>query len=320
MERVRADQIHMLYRRATPGVIAAMLATFVVCWFLDRTTAIAKSTLWIWMAVMVVQSMARLGLFQAYRRLPVKDWRPWALAFCCGAVAGGITWGVGGLWLMDPGHFDHQLLVIVVILALVFAALSSFGSYLPAFYCFLFPSLVPLAVWSALQGDVEHWTYALLSLLWIPAVAIIARSFNRNVVDSLDLHYRNLDLLEDVRLEKQRAEEANIAKSRFLAAASHDLRQPVHALGMFIGALRERQMDGEARRLVDQIEGSAAALDDLFTALLDVSRLDAGVVQPKPTSFAVQPLLERVCRDFADRKSTRLNSSHYSRSRMPSSA
>jgi CheY-like chemotaxis protein len=88
-----------------------------------------------------------------------------------------------------------------------------------------------------------------------------------------------------------------VAKSRFLAAASHDLRQPVHALGMFVSALRGREMDVESRRLVEYLDGSVEALDSLFVALLDISRLDAGIVHSRVTSFLIQPLLERVCAD-----------------------
>jgi signal transduction histidine kinase len=94
------------------------------------------------------------------------------------------------------------------------------------------------------------------------------------------------------------AEEANIAKSRFLAAASHDLRQPVHALSVFVGALRAHEMDANARGLLDHIDGSVRALSGLFEGLLDISRLDAGVVEVHRVSFAIQPLIERVCNDY----------------------
>jgi signal transduction histidine kinase len=92
--------------------------------------------------------------------------------------------------------------------------------------------------------------------------------------------------------------EASLAKSRFLAAASHDLRQPVHALGMFVGALRAREMDAEARKIVDHIADSVHVMNELFSALLDVSRLDAGVVQRHLQTFPIQTLLERIYREF----------------------
>ena len=98
---------------------------------------------------------------------------------------------------------------------------------------------------------------------------------------------------------RQEAERANLAKSRFLATASHDLRQPVHALTLFVAALRPRVSDQEARRLLDHIDSSVQAMGGLFNGLLDISRLDAGVVEVHPQTFAMQPLLERICRDYA---------------------
>ena len=112
------------------------------------------------------------------------------------------------------------------------------------------------------------------------------------------LRFENLDLVENLQREKAAAEQANAAKSRFLAAASHDLRQPVHALSLFVAAMRPRTMDDEARELLDHIDDSVRAMGGLFGGLLDISRLDAGVVEVNRGPIAVQPLLERVCRDY----------------------
>jgi signal transduction histidine kinase len=92
---------------------------------------------------------------------------------------------------------------------------------------------------------------------------------------------------------------ANEAKTRFLAAASHDLRQPMHALALTVGELREAARAPELATLARRIERSVDALEDLLDALLDVSKLDAGVVQPERRAFPVQPLLERLADEFA---------------------
>jgi two-component system, sensor histidine kinase len=95
------------------------------------------------------------------------------------------------------------------------------------------------------------------------------------------------------------AEEANRGKTQFLAAASHDLRQPLHAMGLFAAALSARAHDGHVRNLVNSINASVEALERLFSALMDVSKLDAGAVAPKRTSFSLAPLFERVESEFA---------------------
>jgi signal transduction histidine kinase/ActR/RegA family two-component response regulator len=87
---------------------------------------------------------------------------------------------------------------------------------------------------------------------------------------------------------------ANLAKSRFLAAASHDLRQPLHALGLFVAQLHGRVRANERRRIVARIDAALSAMNELFNALLDISRLDAGVLTPSITEFPVAKLLDRV--------------------------
>ena len=76
--------------------------------------------------------------------------------------------------------------------------------------------------------------------------------------------------------------------------------QPVHALGLFVGALRKVPLTPEGTHLVDRIEQSTVAMDSLFSAILDISRLDAGVIEAREEAFDIQPLLDRVCNDYEE--------------------
>ena len=94
-------------------------------------------------------------------------------------------------------------------------------------------------------------------------------------------------------------EAANLAKSRFLAAASHDLRQPLHALGLFVAQLHGRTAAADRKRIVAGIEAALSGMNELFNALLDISKLDAGVMTPKFAEFPVAHLLKRIETTFA---------------------
>jgi signal transduction histidine kinase/ActR/RegA family two-component response regulator len=106
-------------------------------------------------------------------------------------------------------------------------------------------------------------------------------------------------------LEKKIAERtsqlaaANAAKSRFLAVASHDLRQPMHALGLFVAQLKEASSAGERERLLQKVEASSDAAAQLLDSLLDLSKLDAGTVTADPAVFEVQLLLNRLEHDYS---------------------
>ena len=97
---------------------------------------------------------------------------------------------------------------------------------------------------------------------------------------------------------RREAEQANAATSRFLAAASHDLRQPLHALTYFSASLAMRVTDAETRALVGKVDASVAVLESLFDGILDISKLDAGVVHAEPVAFAVESLFVRLRREF----------------------
>ena len=92
---------------------------------------------------------------------------------------------------------------------------------------------------------------------------------------------------------------ANLAKSRFLAAASHDLRQPLHALNLFLDQRRSETDQVERSRLDAQIDAAVAAMNELFNSLLDISKLDAGVLAPSISEFPVDHLLKRIETTFA---------------------
>jgi signal transduction histidine kinase/CheY-like chemotaxis protein len=92
---------------------------------------------------------------------------------------------------------------------------------------------------------------------------------------------------------------ANEAKTRFLAAASHDLRQPIHALALFVGQLRAIKVPDDGTAVLEQIQRSVEALQELLEGVLDLSRLDVGAVSAEPKPFSLQDLLSRLVAEFA---------------------
>jgi signal transduction histidine kinase len=111
--------------------------------------------------------------------------------------------------------------------------------------------------------------------------------------------------VEEMRAAKEGAEQANRAKTTFLAAASHDLRQPVHALGLYMAALVDDDLSAAQQDLVQRMKASLGVLDTMFNALLDISRMDAGAVVPRLRPFAPAPLLHRLADEFAPQAAER---------------
>jgi signal transduction histidine kinase len=113
--------------------------------------------------------------------------------------------------------------------------------------------------------------------------------------------------------QKEEADRANQAKSRFLAAASHDLRQPMHALSLYVESMKPHVTGRKAATTLVKIEAAVAAMETLFCGILDISKLDAGAVTPEISNLSVQTLLDGLYDDFrdeADTKGLRLRLQH----------
>ena len=98
---------------------------------------------------------------------------------------------------------------------------------------------------------------------------------------------------------KGEADEANISKTKFLAAASHDILQPLNAARLYVTSLTERQGSGDEKRLVENVDASLEAVEEIISALLDISRLDTGVMRPELSSFRVDDLMRQIELEFA---------------------
>ncbi|MDX8439738.1 ATP-binding response regulator [Mesorhizobium australafricanum] len=121
----------------------------------------------------------------------------------------------------------------------------------------------------------------------------------RNRTEELHATLRRLEQSNiDLSAAKENAELANLSKTRFLAAASHDVLQPLNAAHLSVSALAEVQTSEEGRKLVRQVERSLETMEDLLRTLLDISKLDAGVVQPETGDVSLEALFSSLRSDF----------------------
>jgi GAF domain-containing protein len=131
-------------------------------------------------------------------------------------------------------------------------------------------------------------------------VPTVQEELLRTFADQAVIAVENARLFDEIQEKSRQLELANTYKSRFLAAASHDLRQPLHALNLFAAQIRTAIEPAERSRLVVQIDAAIGAMNELFDALLDMSKLDAGVLEPSLSEFPAAHLLERMKTTFAE--------------------
>ncbi|HRI17819.1 MAG TPA: hybrid sensor histidine kinase/response regulator [Burkholderiaceae bacterium] len=219
-----------------------------------------------------------------------------------GTLVTAALWGWAAWSFIPYGSGVQQLALILVAYTFCVACIPilapQFGLYLVFNALVYLPAIARVALLEGVPG---------LQAASVMAVALaMTLLLGRNYRDAFErasrLHRQADALAEQLRNEtavaeaaRRDAEVANRAKTQFFAAASHDLRQPLHAMGLFAEALRQRsQHDPEAARLVNSINDSVDALEGLFTELLDITRIESGGVDVRPVDFAVGDIMRRL--------------------------
>jgi two-component system, sensor histidine kinase len=305
LARVRADQIATLFTQWPRTTAFMSLGAILLTVFMWKVGSARMFMLWL--CAIACNQAWRFALVAGYRKAaPDADRRLyWGLLWAMGSTIAGALWGVAGVMLFAPGDPNHQALLIVCLFGVILGGINLTSMYKPSFYGFVLPALVPLAIRVALEGDQVHAFLAVVMSVVLVFILGFGHNLNDLMTQSIAARYENVDLIAKLQAQKidadrarAGAEAANRGKTQFLASASHDLRQPLHALGLFAAALSAKVHEVEVRHLVASIHASVVALERLFSALMDISKLDSGMVVPMRTAFPLAPLFSRLQHAF----------------------
>lgn len=303
--RAEAELIASLYRMIPRISNATILGSLTVAWAM--ADQVSHRALGIWVGLNVLFALWRYYLrWRFYRVNPgPAEMDKWARIFLAGTALSGALWGSTAFFMFVPDSPPHQSILVIALYAISNAGMPLLARYRPLLYSFYLLALLPVALRLAMQGTAVHLVVAAITVLLIYGLLMFGTELNATLREALLHRYKNSYLVEQLLAQKeevesarQRADQANLSKTRFLASASHDLRQPLHALGLFSAALKESLKDPSTRQIVANISMSVEALENQFNALLDISKLDAGAVQAKPYDFRLNDLFDRIRVDF----------------------
>jgi signal transduction histidine kinase len=294
---VDAELAERLARVATTGsVFNAIGAAFVEA---------ASCPLMVWLTVFGGVSLARIsvGLAVARHTPARRNLRPWALWAVGGLLLHSALWGVVCIVLLKEGNAHFESALHIVLLAVTMGAVVPLAGFFRVQAGHVLLTLGPLLLRDFLIGGQYHGFLGALSVLVGAYTLINGRNQSRALNEVLAQRQRNTRLVEALRQENERseaarrlAEEANAAKTRFLAAANHDLRQPLHAMGLLAQTLRAPGSTTNAGEvgghIVECVDGMTRVVDEL----LDITRLDVGNMAPQWSAFALDELLAEICR------------------------
>jgi signal transduction histidine kinase/CheY-like chemotaxis protein len=291
------EQITLLFQ----SMVSLLIINLLVCFLLAVMFwgIVPNTSIYLWTGLMLGMITVRGILYSIYKqKFDHQNLKYFSLFLVIGSATAGVIWGLGGLLLFSETRLEYQVLLVFAFMAMTGGSTFTLSIYMPTYFVYAPLALLPITIKLLTLGTKVHIGLAILMVIFLFMLTLFNIKINRNFRRSLELRFENLQLIEQLTQKSSEAERANKAKSSFLAAASHDLRQPLYSLGLFTSVLDESTNDPKTRKIVEQINLAMDSLTSLFEALLDISKLDAGVVEAKKLSFTLQPLFERLANGF----------------------
>ncbi len=262
------------------------------------------SVLLLWMLAFWVLWLARAVATQRFAALKPQDPNTlmrWNSGWVVATLVSGALWGSAAWVFYDYGGVTERVGLLLTVYSFCVAAVPIFAQQGTVFNLFAALCFLPMVARVGLTGTFDSLVLSGVLLTIFGLTVGLARSYRTAFDNVLLLKVRADRLTAQLRAEKaaadearQEAEVANRAKTQFFAAASHDLRQPLHAMGLFAEALRQRSHDEEVTHLVTSINGSVDALEGLFSELLDITKIDTGGVDVTPEHFNVGDIFRKL--------------------------
>jgi signal transduction histidine kinase/CheY-like chemotaxis protein len=298
-ERVRREQIRALYEELPFSALGMTIGGLIVVAGLWQSST-PRSFMLLWFALIVANQSWRLMLYRRFQRTRPAERIPelWGRRWALGALYSGLTWGSSALFMFDPGNANYQAYLVICLVGVTAGALALVTIDLRSFFMFVVPTLLPITLRLVAEADRLHlWMAAVCSL-----VLCVLIKFGLKLNRELEQSLYNRFLLDDERVQaenaRSEAEAATQAKSKFLQATSHDLRNDVQAISLLTDQLARARLDAAQRENVDAIAASARTVGRLADDLLSISRLDAGDIRPVVGAVALQPLFDSVEAEF----------------------
>jgi two-component system, sensor histidine kinase len=305
-DRTLVEQLRLLLRNVHSALVPTFILGLVLVWGLSNASN--RVALAAWFFVLMLSKLNAALHASRNLKFPIPHDRARRLVWTLIGLnmADGMIWGLLPWITLSNTTMAGSILVISTMAAMVGSTMSRLSPVLPVFAAFsaTMLMLVTSKVW--MLGDRAYEALGAASIIYLVSLSLMARNSSRELRTGIELRFENIALIKQLQ-EKTRiaetaqreAELANSAKSKFLAAASHDLRQPIHAQGLFLEVLSRTDLTAYQRELLDSARSALEASVEMLNTLLDFSRIEAGVVEPQRQSLRLQTLLNKIENEVA---------------------
>jgi two-component system, cell cycle sensor histidine kinase PleC len=272
--RVFAEQLRLLYKPVVPLAVNVVVAAIVGVMLWPR---LPQAGVALWLSLLVLVIFGRVVLRRSFWALAADPpGRIWAPAFALGTGFTGALWGSMALAIPLLDEPMYHMMVGLTAAGMCAGAVAALVVHLPSLYAFLLPCLAPIAVALVIADDTPHRALGAMAVVFLAALVLIARGSNASMIELLRLRFRNADLLRELSVTRDMAEQASRSNWETLAHVSHELRTPLNAIGGFAEIMCRRLFGALGNAKYDEyaadIRDSAAHLTNLVEEILLFSR------------------------------------------------
>jgi signal transduction histidine kinase/CheY-like chemotaxis protein len=306
--KTQAQQLYLLHKAVVPNLLIVLVVATIYAFVLWGT--VDSTSLNVWLVLALALTIVRMILFQwRWKILTIENANTFKQFILIGNLISGLLWGLSTIWFF-PDQLEYQLFMLFMLGGLALGASNSDVNYLAGYYAYVWSSLLPLVIALYLIGEKIQLGISVSTIFYIVAISIYGRAFHKNIYESIKLRFENDGLVQKLEEKTLIAEKANTSKSKFLATASHDLRQPLHSSGILLDALKFTLEKDSQIDILDKLVHSHDHLSALFDSLLDISNLDSGSVNVNIQSVSITKLYSSLWESYhfaAEEKGLLLN-------------
>ncbi len=290
VEYKKAETLYRKNQLGLPGIFILVL----VLLFAYRDYE-APSQLIVWAIVVMVTALGQWLLTQSFFKdketVPAHVWMQ-RLSFFSFILA--LMIGLSAWLFFEPENLQQTFIVAVLLIGSTFGSVIFAASYFPIHVAWSVPLALPFSV-SLMSGNSEQAVLgALFIFVGLPVSLLLGWVMSKEYATALQLRFEKDVLLEHLQAQRDEADKANQDKTQFLAAASHDLRQPHQALGLFVEALDHMETEPKKKEILSKTKQAFQAMSSLLDQLLDISKLDSANIEADKQNILLQPLLHQV--------------------------
>ncbi len=254
--------------------------------------------LWLSIQSMIAFSFCFLYLLYHNNYQKIKHYWKWKIEFPLTCISG-FTWGMGWFLFIDPndlsnGFFLNALICGTTMGYAMGTPLDQETTYAGMFFC-----LIPVVIKCFLIGNNVFFWFGITILIFLISSCLFSTIVRSIYINMLIQREENAQLAKALEIEKQHVEKINKEKTRFLAAASHDLRQPIQAMKLFESVLSSKLNNPQQHEILDKISKANQNLSNLLDSLLDISKLDSGLIDINPQIIYIDDIFYGIHQQYS---------------------